>query len=231
MVSTWTPESAIPEDLKADLKTITATNYILVFLQIISLLKKQRRTGWVEQNIQNCESISDHMYRMSIISNLLPEKVEDITNEGSKIVQLNKSRCVQIAVVHDMAESLVGDITPKDTKIDKNEKHHRELETMKFLCNHLIKPYNESAAELILQLWLEYENISTIEARYVKDIDKFEMILQAFEYEKDFQSNSSVNVQGLNSFYDAVASIKTKEIKELAAEVMRQRSEFWKSIE
>lgn len=52
---------------------------------------------------QNAESIADHMYRMSIITMLCPPE------EG-----IDKDRCVKLALIHDMAEALVGDITPPD---------------------------------------------------------------------------------------------------------------------
>ncbi|GMM37421.1 5'-deoxynucleotidase [Saccharomycopsis crataegensis] len=218
----WNPEDAIPESIRSMLSTpnITRANYVIIFLEIISLLKKQKRTGWLDFNIKECESISDHMYRMSIISTLLPDQVVNILSPERETVVLNRSRCVQIAVVHDMAESLVGDITPKDVKVGKDEKHYREISTMEYLTKKLIKPYNEAAALEIMELWLEYENISTIEARYVKDIDKFEMILQAFEYEKE---HLSVN---LEPFYESIASIKTTEIQELANSVLQNREVF-----
>jgi putative hydrolase of HD superfamily len=37
--------------------------------------------------------------------------------------------------------------------------------------------------------WLEYENAETPEAKFVKDFDKFEMILTAHEYETGIMSN------------------------------------------
>lgn len=37
----------------------------------------------------------------------------------------------------------------------------------------------------IENLWNEYEAASTPEARFVKDLDKLEMILQAHEYEEE----------------------------------------------
>lgn len=43
------------------------------------------------------------MYRMGIICMLAPKE------EG-----LDSGRCVKMALVHDMAEALVGDITPVD---------------------------------------------------------------------------------------------------------------------
>ncbi len=41
-----------------------------------------------------------------------------------------------------------------------------------------------SIGDEIYNLWMEYETGSTIEARLVKDFDKFEMIVQADEYER-----------------------------------------------
>ncbi|CCJ28258.1 unnamed protein product, partial [Pneumocystis jirovecii] len=43
---------------------------ILPFLHIIENLKATPRTGWLNFNIENPESIASHMYRMSIISML-----------------------------------------------------------------------------------------------------------------------------------------------------------------
>lgn len=43
---------------------------------------------------------------------------------------------------------------------------------------------NTEAAQEIAELWHEYEDAKTPEALFVKDLDKFEMIVQALEYEK-----------------------------------------------
>lgn len=43
------------------------------------------------------------MYRMSIITMLCPPEEN-----------IEKDRCVKLALIHDMAEALVGDITPLD---------------------------------------------------------------------------------------------------------------------
>lgn len=40
------------------------------------------------------------------------------------------------------------------------------------------------AAQEIKELWLEYEDCTSEEARVVKDFDKLEMIVQADEYER-----------------------------------------------
>lgn len=47
------------------------------------------------------DSISDHMYRMAALAMVLPLPAN-----------VDRARAVQMAIAHDMAESLVGDITP-----------------------------------------------------------------------------------------------------------------------
>lgn len=43
---------------------------------------------------------------------------------------------------------------------------------------------NTEEVKEIAELWHEYEDAKTPEALFVKDLDKFEMIVQALEYEK-----------------------------------------------
>jgi putative hydrolase of HD superfamily len=45
-------------------------------------------------------------------------------------------------------------------------------------------------ADEICTLWQEYEDATTNEALFVKDLDKYEMIVQALEYEKGKQVNN-----------------------------------------
>eukprot|EP00058_Branchiostoma_floridae_P015962 XP_002601450.1 hypothetical protein BRAFLDRAFT_245862 [Branchiostoma floridae] len=125
------------------------------------------RTGWVLRGVQNVESVADHMYRMAIMAFLLD-------GEGG----LNRDKCIKIALVHDMAESIVGDIAPADG-ISKEEKHRQEKEAML----HLSGLVGGEVGKELYSLWEEYEMESTAEAKAVKDLDKFDMVLQAFEYE------------------------------------------------
>ncbi|PVH15883.1 uncharacterized protein CXQ87_003740 [Candidozyma duobushaemuli] len=206
----WTPEAAVPEKLQSLLASKSKINSMLAFTQIVRLLKTQPRTGWVDRGIplEKTESIADHMYRMSIIAMALPNR------------QVNIDRCVKIALVHDIAESLVGDITPFGG-VTKAEKHRRESDTIDYLVK-IVSPYNSEFAEEMKELWLEYEEIRSPEAVYVKDIDKFEMIQQAWDYEQEYGQKYD-----LSEFYRSRSNIKTPEIGELCDEVIRQRKEFF----
>ncbi|XP_061785085.1 5'-deoxynucleotidase HDDC2 isoform X2 [Nerophis lumbriciformis] len=125
------------------------------------------RTGWVYREVKEPESVSDHMYRMALMSLTITDPTVD------------KDRCMKLSLVHDMAECIVGDIAPPDN-VSKAEKHRREEAAMK----QLISFTPGSVGQELYGLWEEYENQSSPEARLVKEFDRLEMILQAHEYEE-----------------------------------------------
>lgn len=136
---------------------------------LMGKLKSTQRTGWVRRGVKHPESIADHMYRMAALSMI----VEPHTG-------LSKDKCIKLALVHDMAESITGDLTPHDG-VSKEEKHRREAVSMR----HIEGLVGGDAGLEIYNLWLEYETQSSAEAQFVKDVDKFDMILQAYEYETE----------------------------------------------
>ena len=79
---------------------------------------------------------------------------------------------------------MVGDITPID-KIPKAEKQRRERDTMIYFETEMLGKYEEgSQGKRLRALWEEYEAGETEEAKFVKDVDKIELLLQMVEYEK-----------------------------------------------
>ena len=132
---------------------------------------------------------------------------------------------MKISLAHDMAEAIVGDITPFDKKIGKEEKHHRELSTIEFLCTEIVEPYNPEAAKDLLAAWLEYEDQTTIEAKYVKDLDKFEMLVQCFEYEKMYEGKKD-----LSQFYGCVKEITTDEVSGWTHDLLAEREVYFNSL-
>ncbi|XP_016121352.1 HD domain-containing protein 2-like, partial [Sinocyclocheilus grahami] len=140
---------------------------MLQFMKLVGQLKRVPRTGWVYRNIKHPESVSDHMYRMSMMA----LTIKDIT--------VSKERCMKLALVHDLAECIVGDIAPADN-VSKAEKHRREKEAMV----HITGLLDDGLRKEIYSLWEEYETQSSPEAKLVKELDQLEMILQAHEYEE-----------------------------------------------
>ncbi|SMN22575.1 similar to Saccharomyces cerevisiae YGL101W Putative protein of unknown function [Maudiozyma saulgeensis] len=207
----WDPRDHIPEEVNGLLNQ-KHPNYLLAFMNVVHQLKIQKRTGWLDYGMTECESIADHMYRMSILSML-------ITNP-----KVNRDKCVRIALVHDMAEALVGDITPVDP-IGKDEKHRRELETMKYVCKEIVEPMSSESAREILEDFISYDTIGSLEARYVKDIDKYELLVQCFEYEKIHKGK--LNFQ---EFFIAREWIQTEEVSKWADDLILLRNQFFDSL-
>jgi len=208
-ITNWTLETALANVPKP----VTApSSSPLAFLHILERLKTTPREGWRRRGVEHGESISDHMYRMSIISLLCPDP------------SLNRDRCIKMALVHDMAESLVGDITPVDG-VNKDEKHSRELQTMEYLTQTLLTPSNPQAAEEIMSLWREYEDGLTPEAIFVKDVDKFELLCQAVEYEK-----KSGGQRDLAEFLWVANGVKTAYVKKWLSDLLEERQSFWRDI-
>ena len=114
------------------------------------------------RGVPNPESIADHMYRMSLMAMV-----------SSFSTSLNTDRCIKLALIHDLAEARVGDITPHCGVSDK-EKYDLELQTMEYISK-MLGPL--LGGDEILSLWKEYEDGSTEEAKLLKDLDKIEKML------------------------------------------------------
>ncbi|KAK6783647.1 hypothetical protein RDI58_017101 [Solanum bulbocastanum] len=172
------------------------------FLTLCHRLKTTKREGWVRRGVNNPESIADHMYRMGVMALI-----------AADLPGVDRDKCVKMAIVHDIAEAIVGDITPADG-VPKDEKSRRERAALEDMCKLL---GGGSRAKEISDLWMEYEENSSLEAKVVKDFDKVEMILQALEYE---------NEQGkdLEEFFQSTAGkFQTEVGKAWASEVASRR--------
>lgn len=129
-----------------------------------------------------------------------------------------------MALVHDMAEALVGDITPMDG-VAKDEKSRRESTTMDYFVDGLLGRVNGGmTGKEIKEIWQEYEDSETLESKFVHDVDKIELVLQMFEYEKSRQGRLD-----LGEFSWVATKIKLPEVKEWSDAVLKEREEFWKT--
>lgn len=159
------------------------------------------------------ESISDHMYRMSIISMFAPP---------SLATRLDLNKCMKMCLIHDMAELLVGDITPVDG-VAKSEKSRRESLTMDFLTKNLFGNKDDAAVgKEIRDMWNEYEESKTLDSHYVHDVDKMELLLQMMEYERRAQGTLD-----LQEFTHVRTRMTLPETKAWADELIREREAFW----
>ncbi|GAB6028430.1 HD domain-containing protein 2 [Chamberlinius hualienensis] len=183
-----------------------ADESVIRFFMKIGQLKQLRRTGWLRQKVKDPESVADHMYRMAIMSLFLKDEEP----------KLDISKCVKMAVVHDLAECIVGDITPF-CGISKEEKLNREkaaMDELKDLAGPVV-------GEELMTLWEEYSQQETPVAKAVKDLDRFDMVLQAYEYEK--QENRPKDLQEF--FDDVTTKIQSKTVSDWMKELHKKRED------
>ncbi|KAG5896743.1 hypothetical protein JTB14_031724 [Gonioctena quinquepunctata] len=155
---------------------------VLKFLDLVNNLKHYSRRGWELCQVKDHEQIAGHMYAMGIMTFLL--------GDDSK---LDRFKCLQLALVHDLAECIVGDITPHDN-IPEEKKHALEDEAMKELTNYV----GTKIGSLIYNLYKEYEAKETPEAKFIKDLDRFDLLVTAAHYEKRDDTPKK-----LQEFFDA----------------------------
>ncbi|KAL8437193.1 hypothetical protein ACSSS7_001111 [Eimeria intestinalis] len=184
---------------------------VLTFYEFVSRLKRVKRSGWLRFiEASHAESVGDHSFGVAAHFIALPE--EDLFVKGEKA---DRARCMMMALVHDLAESIVGDLTPHD-KVTATEKRRREKNALLQICSSLAP---ERSAE-IQALWEEYENGQTPEAQLVKDADKLEMIAQGFEYEK-------IHGVSLEEFFKSTEEIfKTETFQKLSAKLRKRRAQM-----
>ena len=140
---------------------------LVSFFRIVCNLKTIKRSGWIHKsNITSPESVADHSYSMCMMSMILAE-----------IINLDSGHIMKMVIIHDLAESLVGDHMPDN--ISSEKKHLVEDKAMKKIISKL----PNSLRKNYLHIWNEYNGNITVNAKFVHNMDKLEMVLQAKEYE------------------------------------------------
>ena len=170
---------------------------ILNFFNAVANLKTVPRQGWIEKlNIQNPESVSDHTYSLTMMSLVL-----------SQIKKLDTYKILKMSLIHDLAESCTGDITPD--QMAKNKKIELETKAIHKILQELPIDINND----LFNIWQEFLERKTPESILVHELDKLEMAIQAKIYEK----NTNGDIQ---PFLNSVEKeLITPEIKELFSKI------------
>jgi len=165
----------------------------LKFLIEANKLKTMPRISWVLMGVKNPESIADHIFRVAVASWLMAEK----TN-------LDVKRAIKIALFHDICEVYAGDSTlfgyyhglsrkkKKDEKLltkwlrfskkEKQKKAKEKFNREKKAILKLITPLKPKLKNEIYSHWYDYEKMISKEAKFVKQLDRIETLLQSIEY-------------------------------------------------
>ncbi|GAB1539293.1 HD domain-containing protein [Scytonema sp. NUACC21] len=152
-------------------------------------LKQLYRQGWLKHGIapERCESVAEHSFCVALLALFLGNIYEP---------NLDTVKALRMALIHDLGEIYAGDFTPSDN-IEKSQKYQLERQSILQVLSKL-----PNGLEWI-HLWEEYERGETIEAQFVRQLDKLEMALQASVYEHQGLANLSVFFESANQALSA----------------------------
>lgn len=134
---------------------------ILTFLRNAEQLKNTYRSSHTSTG--RTESVAEHTWRLCLMALILEKHFPEV----------DMSRVIKICIVHDLGEAINGDIPApfQDDSIEKSEKERNDLlQLADSLPDYLKKE--------LVELWDEYENASSSEAKTAKGLDKLETIIQ-----------------------------------------------------
>ncbi len=150
---------------------------IIDFFKTAANLKKIQRQGWVDKlSISNPESVADHSYSMAIIGMVL----SDMENYDS-------GKILKMILLHDLAESEIGDYTPGQITPEKKMKLENEA------FSKILENLPTTIKSQYQKIWNEYQENNSSESKMVHQVDKFEMALQAKIYEKQGHSKDKIS--------------------------------------
>ena len=151
------------------------------FIKTVENLKRVKRTGWVREGVPDPETVAAHSFGITVLAHLLADQL-----------QADKEKLILMAIAHDFAEAGLGDLVlERGTKTIYSRKNRfkQEKKYLKKLCSTIPN------GDKYLNAWIEFEEGKTKEAIIFKQLDKLEMVFQAFEYEKD------INPHKLDEFW------------------------------
>ena len=137
---------------------------------LLEELKKTIRKGWNDKCIKRnrIESVAEHIYGCQMLAYAMQSEFN---------YDIDISKVILMLAIHEIGETIIGDLTPKD--IGPEDKSKIELEAIKEILKDVPNK------DVILNLYLEFEAKETKEAKFAYQIDKLECDIQAKLYDQE----------------------------------------------
>jgi putative hydrolases of HD superfamily len=137
---------------------------LLKFYSASEKLKVTLRDSWLSDP-ERQESSAEHSWMLGLLSmvlfNHIPTKVDQL-------------KVLKMVIIHDLAESIIGDIPAFEKSKRQDNKHKSERKAL----IKLVSTLPPETAKEILSLWDEVEECKTNEAKVAMAIDKIEVLMQ-----------------------------------------------------
>lgn len=168
-------------------------------------LKRLDRTGWTLRGLPNgTESVASHSFGVSVTAMMLADEI------SSRGLQLDIERVLRMALLHDWAETRVGDMPRTGTHYFGADA--RKLAEGRAFAD-IVAGAGPAEAEY-RELYEDYEQRQSTEARLVKAADVIDLLIQAYALER-------AGAKGLDEFWE-VAVDADFQLPAIAQTVVRE---------
>ena len=169
----------------------------------VGISKKLKRSGWVEKNIKNPESVAEHAFRTIVLAMVLASSLN-----------VDQAKLIKMAIIHDLGEISTGDLIVQRGKNLDLEARKKKEKIEKEAIKSILWEYEEE----YYKLFNEMIERKTKEAIVCWEIDKLEMVIQAYEYQKEQKVDLS------EFFITAESVIKNPLLKEALDDLKKKIS-------
>jgi len=148
----------------------------IAMLEAIHAVKHLPRKGWIEHGLDETrvESVGSHSFGTAVLAIILKDG-------GYLPAEITFERLLELALLHDIGESVIGDMTPA-SDIPVKKKAAMESEAIRKLL-HDIPGLDALASDL--ESFVSGKHDADPVHALVKQIDKLDMMIQALLYERE----------------------------------------------
>lgn len=139
---------------------------ILEIIKLGEKLKSEMRHSWLSNGRQ--ESVAEHTWRVSLMAMLMEPNLKQ---------KVDTTRLLKMIIIHDLVEAEAGDIPAFDTLDNIKAKEQKSMNEMKSI-EKIRDTLGGSLGDELYNLWFEFENKETYEAKVANALDKLEAQIQ-----------------------------------------------------
>jgi putative hydrolase of HD superfamily len=180
-------------------------------------LKRLERTGWTLRGLPNgTESVAAHSFGVGVTAMLLADEVQ------ARGVNVNMERVLRMALLHDWAETRLGDM-PRTAGNYFGAEARKAAETAAF--GDIVSGSGATESEY-KSLFRDYEQRHSLEAKLVKAADVLDLLIQAYALEW-------AGAKGLDEFWEVahdadfqLPAIANEVVGELLQSILNLRSKL-----
>ena len=170
---------------------------------ILGKIKDLKRTGWLRRGVIGPESDADHMFSTAFLALMFTP------------TELNKEKCLELALCHDLQEIYSGDFVPGEIALQ--DKYKIEQNAIQKLAQELDYPK-------LIDLFEEFEAQETEEAKFIKLLDKLDTAITACYYDfnhrgdrpliEEFCTHAEEEIKKIDSPYQSQILALLRKIKD-----------------